>query len=675
MALQIVARANGDEEGQWLDFNVCSGIELINSVIFDCEVRLHNIDNIKFTQHADIVLTVRSCHDNRTLGFSAGSGFKLIDRHAGTDEDLSMTTLGSEATFEFLLTCLTATASGRHGQSRVFRLIGSPVKGNICRSDIFSLRMVDSDLIAEMASFAEPLQLFDGQTWERSTKLVSILQQSAGGVLLRVTGDMKDIDHSLKVLSEEIQDRMSFDWVLPGICRKTVVIVEGSRTHPEHGGTGPNIYLAARALGIDMVVLDEPGHWLEGLDYSSWRKAFIPIRLDFPPPADFDEQIVKAVQSFGRPVDGIITFCDAFQSSVSMAAKQLGLFAPPASAYAIATDKFKTSKTEGHYAFQASNLEEVVTITKTANLPYPLIVKPCNGWGSEGVFRVRDDQELFSAVKNIDTKRHGAEFVIEEYCDGPEVDVNFVLYDGEIMFSEIADDYPKGAEKGSDLQTFIELDSCYPSALPEDEQTILRESFHKSLLRLGLHDGIYHCEGRVHHSRMEYQMNITKGIYDLGLRKISDHAAPSAWLIEINPRPPGMKAADAIETTYGVDYWGLALLIALRDKDRVRSLSQPFLRGAQYYADMIYVPTEYDRSKAGIFASDDICTELIQRRPDLAKYISRSMTFVKKGERVPHPQTGLNTWVAYLNVFSRQSRTEVLKLAQEVRSQLRIDYI
>ncbi|KAH0556714.1 hypothetical protein GP486_005496, partial [Trichoglossum hirsutum] len=64
----------------------------------------------------------------------------------------------------------------------------------------------------------------------------------------------------------------------------------------------------------------------------------------------------------------------------------------------------------------------------------------------------------------IDSKRHGEDFVIEEYCSGPEVDANLVLYDGELLFFEVSDDFPKSAGT-NDSGSFIKLSNVLPSKL------------------------------------------------------------------------------------------------------------------------------------------------------------------------------------------------------------------
>ncbi|RWA06491.1 hypothetical protein EKO27_g8614, partial [Xylaria grammica] len=54
-------------------------------------------------------------------------------------------------------------------------------------------------------------------------------------------------------------------------------------------------------------------------------------------------------------------------------------------------------------------------------------------------------------------------------------------------------------------------------------------------------------------------------------------------------------------------------------------------------------------------------------------HLGRYGCLLKKGEKIPHPSTGRNTFVAYLNVFSRTSRREALLLAQKVREEIRYE--
>ncbi|KAK6832772.1 hypothetical protein RU639_004043 [Aspergillus parasiticus] len=563
---------------------------------------------------------------------------------------------GSHKAFQFFLQCLRAAATS---SPRVAKLIVPLREGHIVRSDIIPLRLRDSQYVATAVSFAEPFQSYTGCaiTPTDVNNLPVLFSVATAGLLLHREVE-SDSDPSLEAVSlaveSDLENRLSFPWILSEpMHRKTLVLVDANSSHPEDG---VGLYHAARVLGIDIVVLDNAGHWLEGPDYAHWREAFIPTRLTNPPEEDVADRIVESVKVYGKPVDGIVTFADSFWPYIAQAAPQVGLQTASQEALRIATNKYLTSVYAGHQAY----------------------LKPCDGWSSEGVSRVDNFDALTTAVNSIDTSRHGTEFVIEKYCDGPEVDVNFVLLDGEVLFFEVCDDLPKSADINGpsvgSLHNFHELNSVYPSALPYLEIDLLRSSFLDTLLKLGLKDGVMHLEGRIEYSSVEYKKQ--NDIIDLSPRDAKfTTQQPTPWLIEINPRPLGMTGSQIIESTYGIDYWGLALLIAVGDKALVRSLSQPFKYGPQYTCIMVFIPADYPVSYQGIFNSEDICTDLMARRPDLAKQISRCACLVKRGQKVAHPSSGRHTFLAYFNVFSRAGRKEALDLARQVREEVRYSFV
>ncbi|KAJ0425292.1 hypothetical protein BJY00DRAFT_275131 [Aspergillus carlsbadensis] len=594
----------------------------------------------------------------------------------------------------------TTTKTVANGGSVAIRFVFPAKPGYAVRADIFSLRMVDLEIVDanSVVSFypTEPEKLLRSLPVELSTEniLHAIFTSAVGGLLLRplssYNDNATDYESMFQNLNIELTNRLSFPWLISSPPPpRTLAIVEGGRSSPSHGGTATSIYNAARALNISMIVLDVVGHWLEGPEYAHWRKVFLPIQLE--PPSLLRGRILDALTSSGHKVDALVTFCDSYQVPVAQAAEQLGLPTASAEAFEIATDKYRTGVFEGRPAFLVQSVEEALDDVQRGELEYPFIVKPCKGFLSEGVFKVDSPEELASAIRGVNLDRHGAQFVLEAYCDGPEVDINFVLSEGELLFCEVSDDFPKTAdanhvnsereEENSQQQqqqptSFVELGNVLPSNLPPAEIEVLRESLHQSLVRLGLKTGIFHLEGRVQNSSVEYGVITSSSssdttanpIIDLIPRSTPINEKPSAWLIEINPRPPGIQETAAVESTYGIDYWAIGLLSALRDHTRLRSLSHPFLQGPQYWSEMVFIPV----ARGGIFDSDDVCAELIERRPDLGKHVSRSFCFLKRGDRVPGPDEGITGWVAYFVVFSRVSRAELLRLSREVRAEVRI---
>ncbi|QKX59852.1 uncharacterized protein TRUGW13939_06994 [Talaromyces rugulosus] len=590
----------------------------------------------------------------------------FLESAKGDRSELQPADLGHPQAFEFLLETLEAT--GEKGP-RAIKLVTPHDKGNIIRSDIVPQRMQDLEYIEKTTAFAQPLQLFSGEEWTASTEFATLFKSSAGVIRLRDIPTTQITDAALQVLESELHNRLPTPLVVAGLKRRTIVFLEGSEVLPNRGGCAARFYGAAESLGIDLVVLAVEGHWLQGSEYAHWRKAFIPIEFGFD--ADFPSRIVAAVRQYDGPVDGILTIFDSYQIALSIAATELGLPTEPTSAYEVATDKYKMSAFEGRKSFVAASAEEAMKIAQTEDLPWPIIVKPCRGFGSELVFRVDNIEQLAAVAGRMNSARHGTEFVIEHYCDGPEVDINFVVYDGKILFHEIGDEDPKSAEDGSD--SFHERDCCSPTELPKPEQAVLHDSIAKTLNRLGFRNGIYHCEARVDDSTVEWRRTESNAP-ELVPRSTHSSRPPSSWLIEINPRPPGCNSSDVIETTWGVDYWAVLLSIRLHDSDRVRAFSQPYRNGPQYFADMIFISAAFDKSKNGVWESGEVTEELVQRRPDLGRHISKHLTFMRKGDSMPHPSTGVNTFVAYLNVFSRRSRAHVLDIAAAVRKELRIEY-
>lgn len=632
-------------------------------------------------QSIDVVFRIEN--KERTLSANV-SRFNLLFPREENAVSCGSDDFGSPAGFHCLLECLQAARRSISG-TRVVKFIIPLTKGQIVRSDIVSIRFRDCELIESALSLSEPLQEYSGQALPNDElyDLRKIFLASAAAFILDdSTTFLRDTDgRGLSPLVEvELENRLSFPWIIePPITNMTLAIVEGGG-YPSNGQASQNIYLSAKALGISLVVLDNSGHWLEGPEFQDWRQAFLPITLIQPPDAGLTARIVASIKSYERSIDGIITFRDSYQAHVADAARQLGLVTSGPEAYEIATDKHKLSIFEGREAYRISDGADALDIATKINSLCPAMIKPCAGWSSDGCFRIDSVSDLLGALKRLDsfdTSHHGADFVIEPFCCGPEVIVNFAMLDGKILFTEFMDTFPKTAELDAPqtgrTKTFVEQDMVTPSKLPAAELNLLRVCLHNSLLRLGIRHGILHLEARVKHSTMEYR--VQNGVMDLRIRDAPSSVHPYPWLIEINPRPPGSTTSQITESTYGIDYWGLALLLALGDGQRAEALSKPYSNGPQYTAAMVVIQVDYDQlSCEGVFDSDDICVDLLSRRPDLAKHISQYGCFLKRGDKVQHPSSGCNRWLAYFNVFSRRGSSETLQIASEVRREVRFRF-
>ena len=418
MAYKLIAKALGDiQEASWK----------VSWEIAICE------SSSKRHQSADVVFEKSSVPLDYVPRSSGDVRLFLESVERGQREELRLTDLGHPKAFDFLLETLEGTVSS----PRAIKLVRPCDKGNIIHADILPKRMQDLEYVEKTTPFAQPLQLFTGEEWTSSTAFATLFQSSAGAIRLNGTSSTtpQTLNAALHVLERDLQNRLP-TMVVAGLTRRTIVMLEGQNTRPHKGGVTAQFYGAAESMGIDVVILAAEGHWLQsGKEYGHWRRAFIPIEFGYD--AEFPSRIVAAVRKYGERVDGIMTLFDSYQVAISEAAIALGLPTEPTSAYEVIASKYETSVFEGRKSFKVASHEEAMRIAQTENLSWPIIMKPCRGWASELVFKIDNIEQLPRATVRDSfgaSNLHGREFVMEPYCDGPEVDINFAMYDGQVVF-------------------------------------------------------------------------------------------------------------------------------------------------------------------------------------------------------------------------------------------------
>ncbi|KAJ5138903.1 ATP-grasp domain-containing protein [Penicillium bovifimosum] len=394
----------------------------------------------------------------------------------------------------------------------------------------------------------------------------------------------------------------------------------------------------AHDLGIKLIVLDRPSHWLlTDPKYKTLYEEFGPIDMTID--EDFPGRIAKAVQAVATRrghIDGICTVSDRCLLPVAKAATALNLPTEPPHAFATAIDKAASRQLcadEGISFLAVQHRAEIKARLKdgTFHAQYPLIVKPSTGWSSEHVFRVKNEEELCLAAERVATRRN-TKILIEPFVDGPEVDANFVLCDGDLLFFETSDDFPSPADgPGAGMDSnFFENANVLPSGLPQVEVDLIRTRLHQLLLNVGFRTGVFHLEARIMDSSMEYAED-EAGILDLrprlpstGEKSSNGSSNAKCFLIEINPRPPGFPCVYSTRLTYGIDYFALHLLGAIGDKARIRGLGHSFwdrvpvfspsAEGGRLWSSIAFIATD---KAGGICDSEDPVEDLLTRCPSL----------------------------------------------------------
>ncbi|KAK4450395.1 carnosine synthase 1 [Podospora aff. communis PSN243] len=567
----------------------------------------------------------------------------------------------------------------------VFTCILPSADGYIGRSDFLRLRLQDFPFhIQHIHDLLQPLQRYSAIAVDADASLPSLIKHAAGIV------QWADIDNSVSIaglqerilyLTQELKCRLdAAPWLSPEpIARKRVALVRG---RPNLTAGGP-VYRAAEALGLDLVIISEEGHWLqpETEENKKHREAF--ISTDMTEDECVANRFVAAVKSYPLPIDGVFTLSDNFFVAVAKAAQALGLPTSPVLSYETSVDKYRSRLLQDEPG-KTARVKSVDELNQLLQKPdqfspsFPLIVKPTKGWSSECVSKVRKMEDLAIAVEKA-TARHGSAAVIEPFFDGPEMDVNFVLLDGEILFCEIADEPPCQADASSASvhDTFSPEALTMPSALPTHEQDIVRSTLRDILVNIGFRTGIFHVEARMVNSSYEYR-DVGGGVIDLVPKKTLPLGEPTCRLIEINARPPGFRVTVPSKQTYGVDYFAAHMLAAVGDGSRLRMIAQPFQHafpgwsaGWQYWSRLVYVPVPADgtvRLSEGLSP----CEELKRRRPDLAEHMVMAMDYFGEGDEVSMYTDGARNYAANILVQSRRSRREAIEMGNEVLRSYRI---
>ncbi|KAL2257920.1 hypothetical protein VTK26DRAFT_8976 [Humicola hyalothermophila] len=581
----------------------------------------------------------------------------------------------------------------KHG-TIILRLLFPSVTGTPIRSDFLHYRLNGCELIQSIHSFLQPLQPISSVPVITPTSPLPLTSQTFFFLLSSSIGGIIAQSPSCsdpRVLSDKLTRQLTYRLSIPltiatPIPRRRIFWIQG-RANIQ---ASRQFYAAAHALGITLVVCDEPGHWMESSDparnpWAHYREAFIPMSID--PDEGFAQRIVDAVRDYPEKVDGVVCISDVRLEGVARACEMLGLPTEGSRAYRTAGDKGLTRRMEDGGAGgngesfvleDAAELEAVLR-ERGGALSYPLIVKPCTGWNSDCVVKVRDEGELRAAVgrasgRHANSAARNTRVVVEPYIDGPEVDANFVILDGEVLFCDVTDDFPcPGDLVHADGETFaanfMETLMDVPTALPEDEKRIMKTSLYGSIARCGFNSGVFHCEARVRGSRAVYRPRKDNKILDL--HEEIKKGEPTCYLHEINARPPGYINCVAALLAYGVDYYAIRLLLALGEegKERIKALAQPFAGGKpQYTLGIAVLPP----TKAGIMGSEDAVKEFLDANPELAKHVVFYQTVKQRGELVQGPDSSELWCVGYLIVASRTGRKECLELAQMARE--RFDY-
>ena len=583
---------------------------------------------------------------------------------------------------EFIIDCANPEQSGVQQETVFLSLIVPNRSGYLVEAGFLKRRLSGCELIHDMKDFSivgqevhKPqvgIEMKDGRN-----ALSSLLPSVIGAIKPKRKLDRTDRE-TLLLLEDALADRLSYPWISFLRPRRSRIALIEARHLLGRRDIVPRICSSSANLAIDLIVLDADGHMAQKA--TDLREQFLAIDMTIDD--DLPKRIVHALRGLRLPVDGITSFTDRYLVATAKAAEMMGLpLVMKPDSLAASTDKYTTrllSTGSEYRSVLISTTEELDVFRSTVDhhTEYPMIVKPSQGKNSEGVLKVTDQNELIQVVTSLlqSDSVVSNQVIVEPYVSGPEIDANFVLLDGETLFSEVVDDFPSAGDFDTAALTadFHESSMLSPSGLPKSECNLVLKFVYEFLRKLGFSTGIFHVEARVRDSSMYYSLN--NGVVDLHESQHplkSSHKPPSTFLLEINARAPGQMPTTGTEFAYGIDFFGLQLLAALGDTERLRAMSQPFPRGAQAWTNVVFVPTK----ALGVFDGEDVFEKLRSEDEELMARVSYSRCMFRRGDTMKPLPDGSWPWVAWFVVWSPKCREDAVRLGHKVQDAISYEVI
>lgn len=419
------------------------------------------------------------------------------------------------------------------------------------------------------------------------------------------------------------------------------------------------IFEKAKELGVRSVIIDGPDSWSRMMQEEGVIEKFIGLDMsDADTVFDRCLEAMKKVRKEIGELDGVVSFSEMAMPLVSRLAEKMGLPGNPPSAVDDARDKHATRTRMAEFGLATPKnflIEETSQLKEASDLVgFPAVIKPIYGAASIGVVRVDSFEDLQRAYARVTKELASARIVagalvqggeddgaggdadngnagswirmsimMEEYLDGPEVDIDLVFSEGQAVYGAVTDNWPTVEP------FFLETGSNSPSILPSYQQRELLDLGVKTVQALGFVSGVFHVEGK--------------------------YTSRGARLIEVNCRMGGGPVRTMNQLVWGVDLVEEQLLCAAGIPCRPPVASKPLVNIAEYSVNAM---------KSGILKSVDFVNKY--QSMDGVLY---ARPLAEAGSKVTGALDGLPTWICELMV-TKSTVDEAIEFVKGVEEEI-----
>lgn len=247
------------------------------------------------------------------------------------------------------------------------------------------------------------------------------------------------------------------------------------------GANAPLIpfYRQAKKLGYEIIGIA----WEEGAVCKPFCDRFYPISFAEK------EKVLEVCRK--ESVKGILSFSlESALPTVAYVAKRMGLVSNSEESIAITQSKFTQRQALQNSGIPVPHYYLIESEDDLANVEcnYPVIVKPVDSGGSQGICKVDSSELLDEAYRFAVDYSRSSKVIVEEFVDGREFSVEYISHQGKHYFLQVTDKVTSGAPR------FVEMQHHQPADVSESLRQRIKEMVESALTALKIENSASHTE-------------------------------------------------------------------------------------------------------------------------------------------------------------------------------------
>lgn len=238
-------------------------------------------------------------------------------------------------------------------------------------------------------------------------------------------------------------------------------------------------YRQAKKLGYEIICIA----WEKGAVCKEYSDRFYPISF-----AEKDK-VLEVCRN--EKIDGITSFSlESALPTVVYVAQRMGLVSNSEDSLLLTQSKFaqrQALEKAGIAVPRYYQIESEVELSKI-DCQYPVIVKPVDSGGSQGICKVETSDKLLEAYKYAVEYSRTQHVIVEEFVDGREFSVEYISHNGHHYFLQITDKVTSGAPR------FVEMQHHQPADISNEVHAAIRSMVERALTALKITNSPSHTE-------------------------------------------------------------------------------------------------------------------------------------------------------------------------------------